>query len=275
MAYFKVQGLWFDNIIIDDPDINAVLFTNFGKILEQLPKLWTTDTIRAINRHMSFDLSTIHGLLERSRHLLIVSFLIRLTKWTGCVPGVEATDHMVQLRGGEDTIIGVLDLERIERCLQRLDQMRSRSSRITGENNPGLPVMDLSHRIDEQLIRQLLVGRSKVTVLRISQSGRMSLPFLLAGVSQERKKQFCKERTDLQHVSLDSDESVDCFKRRFSSPAHHWINHLDTIVFSWIVTRGDHDPDPCLIASFGSQGRQDTNRVYHMVEPGIPARHTL
>lgn len=111
-----VQALWLNDVVIDDLDFKAAL-RGRREIFDEFPKLWPSYTIRTVHRDGSVELLMSRCSFERRSRFLVVSLLCWFAILISCAFGVQTAGYVVELRSGEQFVVGVFST----RCLQSCD----------------------------------------------------------------------------------------------------------------------------------------------------------
>ena len=151
-------------------------------MLDQLFQFWSTHTICTVDSKSTLDFSAIHDSLEGCSHLLVVAFFSSLSVGVFCANGIDATNHVVELRGCQDAVVFVLDAQGVKGRFQSFDQIRPGGTSISGENNLGRAFMDLADLINKSLIENGLVGACELVIWGVSKHSGMFFPSLLRQV---------------------------------------------------------------------------------------------
>jgi hypothetical protein len=125
-TYVEVQNLLTKDVVVDHLNVDGALLD----VLEQLRQLGTTDTVRAVDGERPVDLRAPEGLLEGVGHLLVVASLADLAVGLGGALGVCAADEIVELRGGQDLVVGSLGTDSGEGVGQGADELVARGAGV-------------------------------------------------------------------------------------------------------------------------------------------------
>lgn len=111
------------HVIVNDLDLDSLLL-GAGQILDQLPQLGATNAVCAVNDHALIlrrilgDLPVLESLPQSGANLLVVALLGRLTILMHGALRVHTANEVVQLRRGEELVVGVLGT----RCVKSVDK---------------------------------------------------------------------------------------------------------------------------------------------------------
>lgn len=107
IAHVYVQALRLDDVVVNDKDLKTALILRW-KVLDEFPELGSTNAIGAIHRQRALRLLAAQCSLESGAELLVVTLLGGCTVRILGALGVEAADHVMELRCGEKAVL--LDL---------------------------------------------------------------------------------------------------------------------------------------------------------------------
>lgn len=147
----EVESLRLQNVIIDYVDIDPTVL-RVRKIFDELLQLWSTDTICTVDSNGALNSSTVHDRLESCGHFLVIAFFGSLTICIFCTSSVDTADHVMELRGCQDTVILVFDAQDVEGRFQSFDQVRAGGASISCEDNLGWAFVDLADLINKRLV---------------------------------------------------------------------------------------------------------------------------
>jgi hypothetical protein len=158
-THLVVQALGLVNVIVDNLDIQTTIGRRW-KVLEQFTQLRTSNTVCAVNSQVALRLCVFHGLLESSRQLLVVALLADLTVLILSALCVDAADQVVELRGGEDSVVGDLSAGGSQGVVEAFDQAGTGGASVTGKDDSGRGIEVDLERLDEVVVDldEMIVG---------------------------------------------------------------------------------------------------------------------
>lgn len=172
-TYVKVEDLRSQHIVVDDLDVEPSHI--LGDDLEKLSKLGTSHAVGTVDNQLALDLSAPQSADKGLGQLVVVASLADLAVGLGGALGVDTASQVVQLRGGEDLVVGVLDAGGLESISQGGNQAVARGAGIAAVDNAAGGV-----EVDLELRSQLLVGLEELLVGGgVDQQRCVSLPVLL------------------------------------------------------------------------------------------------
>lgn len=152
-SYLVIEPFSVYNVVIDNLDIKAP-FCDWRKILDQLPKLRSTDTVGTIDCYTSVRFLARHRSFESVGNLLIITLFRWCAIFKGSSFGVETTCEIVELRGGQNTIISEVGVCSVQAFGESFDQMRTRSPSVTSKDDSRLD-FDFDTQIRYQLFNSM------------------------------------------------------------------------------------------------------------------------
>lgn len=130
-----IQTLWLDDIVVNDLDLKAT-FRGRWQILDELPQLWSTNSICTIDSDWPIELSSPCRSLEGRSYLLVIAFFGWFTILIWCIFRIQTTGDVMELRCGQISVVGVLRIRCLKSCQKRRDKPRSRSPGVSSKDNP-------------------------------------------------------------------------------------------------------------------------------------------
>jgi hypothetical protein len=146
-THLVVQAFGLVDVIVDNLDINTTIGRRW-KVLEKFAQLGTSNTVCAVNSQVTLRLCVFHGLLESSRQLLVVALLADLTVLILSTLCVDAADQVVELRGGQDSVIGDFSAGGSQGVVKAFDQAGTRGTSVTSKDDSGRGIEVDLERLD-------------------------------------------------------------------------------------------------------------------------------
>jgi hypothetical protein len=178
VTHFGVEHLRVMDSVVDDLDVDAALSSG-RQIIDELLELGSTNAVGAVDCDGPLDGTSMHESLECLGHLLIVSRLGRFAELVGGALGIDASNDVVKLRGGEDAKVCVPHVENIKGGLEGVDQGWTGFASVTSEDDAGGAVFEVAQLADEFFVDQVLVRFSELVYLSVGKCRSVAFPFLL------------------------------------------------------------------------------------------------
>lgn len=169
-----VQGFGIDNVVVHDLDVYASFCCGW-KISDQFSQFGSTDTVCTVNCDMACGLPVLHCLLECRGDLLVVPLFTDFAIFVLCAFCIYTSDKIVQLRCGEELVVGIFGIGSLQSVDKRGHEGRSRCSSIASINNTSRGL-----KVDFQVFGELVVGFEKCFVgCSVRKGGCIGFPRLL------------------------------------------------------------------------------------------------
>lgn len=172
-THIEVEDLGAQDIVVDDLAVEAghVL----GDDLEKLRELGTTNAVGAIDHQLALDLLAPESANEGVRELLVVASLADFAVGLGGALGVDAAGEVVELGGGKDPEVGVVDAGGREGVGEGHHEGVARGTGVAAIDDTGR-----GGQVNLELGGEGLVGVEKLLVgLAVDELGGIGLPLLL------------------------------------------------------------------------------------------------
>lgn len=172
-TYVKVEDLGSQHIVVDDLDVETSHILRDD--LEKLIQLGTSNAVGAVDNQLALDLSASQRADKGLGELVVVASLADLAVRLGSALGVDTASQVVQLGGGEDLVVGVLDTGGLQSISQGSNQAVARGTGIAAVDDAAGGV-----KVDLELRSQLLVRLEELLVGGgVDQQRCVGLPVLL------------------------------------------------------------------------------------------------
>ncbi len=134
-SYLHVQVLGLQDVIVDDADLDALV--GLRQVLDQLAQLGATDAVGAVHGDEARALLALQRGLECLAQLLVVALFADVPVRVLCALCVLAPHQVVQLRGGQDLVVGVLSVGGLQGVDERGDERRARGAGVASKDDAG------------------------------------------------------------------------------------------------------------------------------------------